>query len=429
MVVEGTKAGPYHGSRPAKWPPCKANSRCEVVLVGCPKPAADVGPWTDQQQPAHGIDVRFTASRNLDCARRRIERSHFVDALHGRKIEFVPDAEIEREARRHLPIILEVIARRERHRIVERLTQVPIGLSGHPEQEIRRGESGERSVEIEGATTERSEERIEQKAPDIEPVFDCVRAQSQSHVVDVVVRVIVAALRQVRWAANYREPGNSQLRRTIVERRLARIREPPDPQPPADVDVTILPQPEKPEARIPHARLVHQSRLEQMPPVRQRVLRTLQFITAPARHVARRAERIGQRVELRGIGELICRKKHVSIAEPLIGAHRELVDIEPARSSGNEVVLRIHAVRIGIQSEQSGALGAPQRLGDLVVWKWLIVAERIADGSAEGAEVAPLECGGRNVRQRGLLLSPSLALVTDKEKSPVTAERASEYAA
>src|SRR5215831_6852323 len=158
MVVERAKAGPYHGSRPAKWPPCKANSRCEVVLVGCPKPAADVGPWTNQQQPGHGIDVRFTASGDLDCARRRIERSHFVDAFYGRKIELVPHAEIQREARGDLPIILDVIARRERHRIVKGLAQVPIGLSGHPEQEIRRRSSGERSVEIEGATTERGEE-------------------------------------------------------------------------------------------------------------------------------------------------------------------------------------------------------------------------------------------------------------------------------
>src|SRR5262249_36884707 len=177
MVIERAKAGPYHGSRPAKWPPCKADSRRDVVLVGCPKPPADVGPWTNQQQPGHGIDVRFKASGDLDCARRRIERSHFVDAFYGRKIEFVPDTEIEREARRHLPIILEVIARRERHRIVEWLAQVPIGLSGHPEQEICRGDSCERSVEIEGAATERGEERIEQEAPDIEPGFDGVRAQ------------------------------------------------------------------------------------------------------------------------------------------------------------------------------------------------------------------------------------------------------------
>jgi len=112
----------------------------------------------------------------------------------------------------------------------------------------------------------------------VEPV-----ACSLSHVVDVVARVIVAALRQIRRTANNREPGNSQLRRTIVERRPARIREAADPQPPDDVDVTILLQAKEPEARIADARLVHQSRPEQMRPVRQRVLRTLEFITAPAR--------------------------------------------------------------------------------------------------------------------------------------------------
>src|SRR5262245_62182852 len=83
--------------------------------------------------------------------------------------------------------------------------------------------AGEAPVETETAAPERSEERVEEEAADVGAPFHSVRAGGEGHALDVMIGVVVAALRQICRAANGHEARNDQFRRAVVERRDASV--------------------------------------------------------------------------------------------------------------------------------------------------------------------------------------------------------------
>src|SRR5262249_57673791 len=107
--------------RAAEGPPGEAQARREVVLVRLPQPLA--GAWAGRKFELVGgrIDERLLAARDFDRVGTRVERGELVDVLNRRQVQFVAEADVERQLGGDLPIILEVVSGTEGLRVVERL--------------------------------------------------------------------------------------------------------------------------------------------------------------------------------------------------------------------------------------------------------------------------------------------------------------------
>ncbi len=128
--------------------------------------------------------------------------------------------------------------------------------------------------------------------PPVETVLEGVRPFHPGQILDDVVVVVVPALGQVRGAADHRESGDAELRRSVVERSLACVRKSPDSQPLDHVLIAIFLQPVEAEAAVAQAQFVDQRRPEKVRPVRDGLLGALQFVAAETRNIARGAQRI-----------------------------------------------------------------------------------------------------------------------------------------
>src|SRR5262249_55406759 len=160
----------------------------------------------------------------------------------------------------------------------------------------------------------------------------------------------------------------------------------------------------------------------------RRVLCPLQLVAAPARHIARRAERFIKREEPARTCEFINGNQAVLIRYLVIDANRELIEVESPRARRRNVV-RCRTIWIGEEGKQTCALFAPKLLPNLIAWERLVVVERILQRSRNCAEVAALHGLGRHGCQRRLLLAATLSFVTYEEESAVVANRSSKYAA
>src|SRR5262249_32109221 len=154
---------------------------------------------------------------------RRIERSEHVNVLNRRQIEFVAQTQIQSQLGRDLPIVLEVITRTEGLRVVERFAQISIALSRNTEQEVGDRTARESPVEIEASAPDGSEEGMEEEARDAAPDFLGGRAADEGHVLDVMIGVVVPALRQIGRPAESGEARDDGLGRAVVEWRAARV--------------------------------------------------------------------------------------------------------------------------------------------------------------------------------------------------------------
>src|SRR5262245_61983318 len=123
-------------------------------------------------------------------------------------------------------------------------------------------------------------------------------AGTERHVLDVMIGVVVATLRQIRRSTDYSETRYSQLRSTVIERRPSRVREAFDSEPVHNIDVAIFLQSIKSETAITDAGLIYQTRPEDVDPRQRDVLSPLFFVTTPPRNVSSRTKRIGNRKEL-----------------------------------------------------------------------------------------------------------------------------------
>src|SRR5262245_4884885 len=247
-----------------------------------------------------------------------------------------------------------------------------------------------------------------------------------------MIGVVVAALRQIRRTADGHEAGDDQFWRAVVKRRDAGVCQSLDAEFVYHVGVAVLLQAEKAEAGITDPRLVDQSRRDRPRPVECEMLRALQLIAAEAGHVAGRTERVGDRIELRAVGELIRTEQIHVVAQLVINSNRPLIDAETPCAGGYEVV-RARGVRIRIEREQPHALRVPSVLRNLVVGERLVVVERIADDYeiavvvSDVTEISLPHRQRRHVGQPRLLLASSLPFVTGEEERPVLADRASEH--
>ena len=165
--------------------------------------------------------------------------------------------------------------------------EITIGLPGHSQQEVGDGIAGEGAIELESAAAERSEEGVEQESPDVETKFHRVLTCYESHVLDVVIRVVVPPLGQVGRTADRRIPGHLNLRRSIVERRHAGIGQAADSERLNDVDVAVLLQAVEAESCVADARFVDKARRKNVRPHHDSMLRSLELVATPSRHIAR----------------------------------------------------------------------------------------------------------------------------------------------
>src|SRR5262249_32724086 len=156
------------------------------------------------------------------------------------------------------------------------------------------------------------------------------------------------------------------LRGSVVERGPSRVGQSADAQPIDHVLIAVFLQAEEAEPGVADARFVHKTRAEDMRPDQGEVLGALQLVAAETGHIARRAERIGNRVELGRVGELVNAEEAVLLTELVVQARRELIDIELASPGRNEIVRRPRPVRIREERQQPGPLLAPESLRDLV---------------------------------------------------------------
>jgi hypothetical protein len=108
----------------------------------------------------------------------------------------------------------------------------------------------------------------------------------ERHVLDVVIGVIVPALRQIRRSTNVWETRNLQLGRTVVKRRPACVRETFDSQPVHNIDVAILVQTVESETAVTDARLVDKTRPDDVDPRQRDMLRPLFLVTTPPWNVS-----------------------------------------------------------------------------------------------------------------------------------------------
>ena len=427
QVVERAEAGADHGRRAAERPPRQAHARRPVVLVGRPQPAPHVGPGSQLEECRGRVDERLLAAGDLDRVRGRVERGYLVHPFHRREVQLVANPEIQRQSRRQLPVVLEVITGAEGHRVVEGLAQVPVGLARQPEQQVGDGVARILAVERKGSAAERSEERVEQEAPDVGAPAHRMRPLDNRHVLDVMICIVVAPLREIRRPADGGDPGDGELRRSVVERGPAGVGQAADAEAVDDVGVAVLLQTIEAEARVADARFVDQPRPPDPSPDESGVHRALQLVASPTWNVAGGAERVRDREELGAVGVLIGREHRVLRSQLLVDPDRELVEVVAPGAGGDEV-LRARRVRRRIEREQPGPLLAPERLGDLVVRKRTVVVEGVAQ-RARGAEIAVAHGQGGHRRRPGFLLAAPLPLVADEEKRLVAPDRPACHAA
>src|SRR5262249_61835884 len=100
------------------------------------------------------IDERLLAARNFDRVGARVERGELVSALNRRQVQFVAEADVERQLGGDLPIIMEVVAGTEGLRVVERLPKIAVGLRGQAQQQVGDGMSREAPVKTETTASE-----------------------------------------------------------------------------------------------------------------------------------------------------------------------------------------------------------------------------------------------------------------------------------
>src|SRR5262245_40138547 len=124
----------------------------------------------------------------------------------------------------------------------------------------------------------------------------------------------MASLRQIGRPADGGKAGDYGLRSPIVERRLPRVGHSADAQPIDHVLIAVFLQAVKAESGVADARFVHKAWAEDVRPDQGEVLGALHLVAAETRHVARRAERIGNREELGRVGELVNAEDAVLLA-------------------------------------------------------------------------------------------------------------------
>src|SRR5262245_9487332 len=98
-----------------------------------------------------------------------------------------------------------------------------------------------------------------------------------------------------------------------------------------------------------------------MGPDEHRMLRALEFVTAIASNIASGAGRVGERIKLRGVGELVNTENAVVRCQPVVNAHGELVEVVWI-GARVDMILPAAAVRAGVEREQTGALRTDTRL-------------------------------------------------------------------
>src|SRR5260370_12603598 len=202
MVVERAEAGTDDCAGIVERAPGESKARREVILVGLPQAAANVRTRADEQQTARWIDVGLAPARDPQSIGARIETRHLVHPFYKRKVQIVTHAQVEREVRCDFPVILPIHAGGKGHGVVKRLTQIAVGLLGEAEQKVGHRISGEGAIEAEGAAAKGREERVKKEAADVEPGLHRMVTQDERQVLDVVVSIVMAALRKVSGAAN-----------------------------------------------------------------------------------------------------------------------------------------------------------------------------------------------------------------------------------
>src|SRR4030095_4281510 len=173
------------------------------------------------------------------------------------------------------------------------------------------------------------------------------------------------------------------------------------------------------------------------------MLSALQLVAAEPGHVARRTERVGDRIELRAVGELVRAEQVHIFAQLVIYPRRPLIDAETSRARRDEIVAQSRPGRIRIKSQQPDARRIPQRLRNHILRGKLLSSHRMENAPSVIGVAEYLVCSRpahfseislphrrrRHGRKTCLLLTTPLPLVTDKNDSSVPTDSPAEDAA
>src|SRR5262249_38426866 len=121
------------------------------------QPLADIGTWA-QFEPVLRIDECLLPTSHLDRVGLRIERGELVDVLDRWQIQLIPQAQVQGQFLRDLPVVLEIVAGAEGLCVVKRLAQVAISQKWRAEQQVGNRVAGESTIEPVTSAAERREE-------------------------------------------------------------------------------------------------------------------------------------------------------------------------------------------------------------------------------------------------------------------------------
>ena len=236
--------------------------------------------------------------------------------------------------------------------------QITIGLSRHSQQQIGDGNARKGAIECKSPAAEGSEEGVEEESPNVKTEFHRMLAGDEGHVLNVVIRIVVPALRQVGRTAERCESGKRDLRRPVIKRRSAGVRQTANAERLNDIDVPILLQAIESKSCVTNTRFVDETGREDVCPNNYSVLGSLQFIASIARHITSRTERVRQRIKLRSVRKFICGVNGIALTKTVIDSARPLVNLVAPGRSRNEI-WRAEPVGRRIERQQARALFTP----------------------------------------------------------------------